>query len=46
MEKHLRAPFNVRINADIHRRAYNASLAEGVSLNQFVQKAIEKQLSE
>ncbi len=44
--KTLKGSFNVRIDPGLHRKAYNASLAKGISLNQFVQKAIENQLSE
>jgi len=44
--KTLKGSFNVRIDPNLHRKAYNASLAKGISLNQFVQKAIENQLSQ
>lgn len=44
--KSLKGTFNIRINPELHRRAYNASLARGISLNQLVQKAIEKELTE
>ena len=44
--KTLKGSFNVRINPDLHRKAYNASLVKGISLNQFVQKAIENQLAD
>lgn len=44
--KSLKGSFNIRINPELHRLAYNASLARGVSLNQFVQQAIEKELAE
>jgi len=44
--KSLKGSFNIRINPEVHRQAYNASLAKGISLNQFVQKAIEKELAE
>jgi len=44
--KSLKGTFNIRINPELHRRAYNISSARGISLNQLVQKAIEKELSE
>jgi predicted HicB family RNase H-like nuclease len=44
--KSLKGSFNIRINPELHRRAYNISLARGISLNQFVQKAIERELTE
>jgi len=43
--KTLKGSFNVRINPELHRKAYNASLIKGISLNQFVQAAIENQLA-
>lgn len=45
-EKSFKGSFNVRIPTDLHRRAYRKSLIEGISLNQFVQKAIEKEIKE
>ena len=44
--KTLKGSFNVRIAPDLHRKAYNASLVKGVSLNQFVQTAIENHLGQ
>ncbi len=36
--------FNVRVSPDIHRRAVETATKKGLSLNQLVQKAIEKEL--
>ncbi|TGK83135.1 type II toxin-antitoxin system HicB family antitoxin [Leptospira noumeaensis] len=45
-EKSFKGSFNVRIPSELHRRAYRKSLIEGISLNQFVQKAIEKEIKD
>lgn len=45
-EKSFKGSFNVRISTELHRRAYRKSLIEGISLNQFVQKAIEREIKE
>ncbi|EQA34832.1 HicB family protein [Leptospira inadai serovar Lyme str. 10] len=42
--KSFRGTFNVRINPDLHRKAVRKSLVLGISLNQFVQSAIEKEI--
>jgi|SRR3990172_6693705 len=39
-----RGSFNVRINPDMHRKALQKALADGISLNRFVQRAIAKEL--
>jgi len=36
--------FNVRVSPEIHRRAVESATKKGLSLNQLVQKAIEKEL--
>ncbi|HHT9147108.1 MAG TPA: YlcI/YnfO family protein [Candidatus Wunengus sp. YC61] len=36
--------FNVRISPEMHRKAVEKAIKKGLSLNQFVQKAIEKEL--
>ena len=38
--KSFKGSFNVRINPELHKKAYQASLIQGVSLNQLVQEAI------
>ena len=37
--------FNVRVTPEIHRRAVETAIKKGLSLNQFVQKAIEKEVA-
>jgi predicted HicB family RNase H-like nuclease len=43
--KSYKGSFNVRIDPDVHREAVRKSLKLGISLNQLVQKAIEKEVS-
>lgn len=43
-EKSFKGSFNVRIPTELHKKAFRKSLLEGVSLNQFVVQAIEKEL--
>ncbi|BDA80221.1 DNA repair protein HhH-GPD [Leptospira kobayashii] len=43
-EKSFKGSFNVRISTDLHRRVYRKSLIEGISLNQLVQRALEKEI--
>jgi predicted HicB family RNase H-like nuclease len=44
MQKSYTGAFNVRIDADLHRRAAIAAKTHGVTLNAFVKKAIERNL--
>lgn len=44
--KSFRGSFNVRIDPDLHRRAYRAATVAGQSLNQLVQAAIEREVRE
>ena len=37
--------FNVRMSPEIHKKAVERATRMGVSLNQFVQKAIEKEVT-
>ncbi len=37
--------FNVRIDPALHSKAYELALLQGLSLNQFVQKAIEDRIA-
>ena len=46
MLKSFKGSFNVRINPELHRKAYRQSIIKGMSLNQLVQTAIEKELGE
>ncbi|OHD54672.1 MAG: DNA repair protein [Spirochaetes bacterium GWF1_51_8] len=43
--KSYRGTFNVRINPELHKKAVQIALKEGMSLNQFIQKAIEDELN-
>jgi predicted HicB family RNase H-like nuclease len=44
MQKSYTGVFNVRIDADLHRRAAVMAKTHGVTLNAFVKKAIERNL--
>ena len=44
--KSFKGSFNVRLSPHVHARAYHTAKALNLSLNQFVQKSIEKSLSE
>ena len=43
-DKSYRGSFNVRVSSKIHKEAIRQAMLMGISLNQFVQKAIEKEL--
>jgi len=45
-QKSYRGTFNVRIAPELHQAAARASLRQGMTLNRFVQKAIEKSVAE
>ncbi|EMM81390.1 HicB family protein [Leptospira interrogans str. 2006001854] len=45
-EKSFKGSFNVRIPTELHRRVYRKSLREGISLNQLVQRALEKEITD
>ena len=44
MEKSYKGSFNVRIPPEIHKRAKRIATMKGISLNQFVQKAVEEEV--
>ena len=44
-EKSYKGSFNVRINPELHRKVKQASIKMGLSLNQFVQRAVEEELN-
>lgn len=44
-QKPFKGSFNVRIPSDLHRKAAEKATRQGVSLNQFVQKAIEEKVA-
>jgi predicted HicB family RNase H-like nuclease len=37
--------FNVRISPDLHKKAFKVAVEEGVSLNQFIQQAVEHEIN-
>ena len=43
--KSFKGSFNVRINPELHSKAFKTASMKGKSLNQFVQEAIEKEVS-
>jgi predicted HicB family RNase H-like nuclease len=43
-KKSYKGSFNVRINPELHKKAVHSAEKEGISLNQFVQKAIEDEV--
>ena len=44
--KSYKGSFNVRVSAKLHRMAVKQSQKRGISLNQLVQKALEKEVTE
>jgi predicted HicB family RNase H-like nuclease len=44
-QKSYKGSFNVRINPELHKKAVHSAVQEGLSLNQFVQKAIEDEVN-
>jgi predicted HicB family RNase H-like nuclease len=45
LKKSYKGSFNVRIAPELHKKAVQKSLMLGLSLNKFVQRAIEKEVS-
>ncbi|MCL2792885.1 MAG: type II toxin-antitoxin system HicB family antitoxin [Spirochaetaceae bacterium] len=45
-EKSYKGSFNVRINPELHKKVKRTAVKMGLSLNQFVQKAIEDELNQ
>ncbi|GHV91179.1 DNA repair protein HhH-GPD [Spirochaetia bacterium] len=45
VEKSYKGSFNVRINPDLHKKVKRAAVRMGLSLNQFMQKAVEDELN-
>jgi predicted HicB family RNase H-like nuclease len=44
--KSYKGSFNVRIPQELHRRTVQKALMSGISLNQLIQKALEKEVSQ
>ncbi len=45
IEKSYKGSFNVRIPPDLHRKVKRTAVQIGLSLNQFIQKAVEDELA-
>ena len=43
-EKSYKGSFNVRIAPEVHKKAKRLAIMKGISLNQFVQRAIEEEV--
>ena len=43
--KSLKGSFNVRIKTELHQKAFTYAITNGITLNQFIQNTIEKELS-
>ena len=44
-QKTYKGIFNVRIDPTLHKKAYQQSIKNGISLNAFVKQAIEKEVA-
>jgi predicted HicB family RNase H-like nuclease len=44
--KSYKGSFNIRVSPKLHREVSNIALMQGISLNQFVQSALEHEVSE
>lgn len=42
--KSYKGSFNVRVSPEIHKKAVRRATLQGISLNQFVQKALEREI--
>jgi predicted HicB family RNase H-like nuclease len=43
-EKSFKGSFNVRLNPELHKKAYRIAMAEGKTLNQFILQAVEHEV--
>jgi predicted HicB family RNase H-like nuclease len=46
IEKSYKGNFNVRINPELHRKVKRTATRMGLSLNQFIQKAVEDKINQ
>ena len=46
VEKSYKGSFNVRISQDLHKKASQAAIAKGLTLNQLVKRAIAREVEE
>ncbi len=44
--KSFKGSFNIRVNPELHSKAYERALMEGKTLNQFVKEAIEQSINQ
>jgi predicted HicB family RNase H-like nuclease len=44
LEKSYKGTFNIRLNPGIHKKAAQLALMKGITLNQFVQRAIKREI--
>lgn len=45
-DKPFKGSFNVRVKPSIHKLAYQRAIQQGMSLNKFIEKTLEKELKE
>ncbi|MFH1514813.1 MAG: type II toxin-antitoxin system HicB family antitoxin [bacterium] len=45
-DKPFKGSFNVRVKPSIHKLAYQKAVQQGISLNKFIEKTLEKELRE
>jgi predicted HicB family RNase H-like nuclease len=43
--KSFKGSFNIRISPELHKKAFRFAVEEGVSLNQFIQQAVEHEIN-
>lgn len=46
VHKSFKGSFNIRVNPELHSKAYERALLEGKTLNQFVKEAIEQRIQQ
>ncbi len=44
-EKSFKGSFNIRLNPELHKKAFRIALKNGISLNQLVQRAIDNEVN-
>ena len=44
LEKSYKGSFNIRISPDVHKKAKRLAIIKGISLNQFIQNAVEDEV--
>ena len=45
VEKSYKGSLNVRLSPELHKKAFRFAVEEGVSLNQFIQQAVEHEIN-